>query len=82
MQAAARELGLALRTFEVHKLDEIQPAFDAMAGASMQAVTPVQGGLFYQARAIIPKLAIERRLPMFVLFARNVRTWRTPLLCR
>jgi putative tryptophan/tyrosine transport system substrate-binding protein len=64
MQAAARELGLALRTFEVHKLDEIQPAFDAMAGASMQAVTPVQGGLFYQARAIIPKLAIERRLPM------------------
>src|SRR5262249_33162261 len=32
--------------------------------ASMQAVPPVQGGLFYQARAMIPKLALERRLPM------------------
>ena len=30
----------------------------------MQAVTPVQGGLFFQARAFIPKLAIARRLPM------------------
>jgi putative tryptophan/tyrosine transport system substrate-binding protein len=64
MQAAARELGLELRTFEVRKLDEIPAAFDAMAAASMQAVTPVQGGLFYQARAMIPKLALERRLPM------------------
>jgi putative ABC transport system substrate-binding protein len=64
MQAAARELGLVLRTFEVRRLDEIPPAFDAMAAASMQAVTPVQGGLFYQARAMIPKLALERRLPM------------------
>ena len=64
MQAAARELGLVLQTFEVHTLEEITPAFDAMVSASMQAVTPVQGGLFYQARAIIPKLALARRLPM------------------
>jgi putative ABC transport system substrate-binding protein len=64
MQAAARELELVLQTFEVHTLEEITPAFDAMVSASMQAVTPVQGGLFYQARAIIPKLALARRLPM------------------
>jgi hypothetical protein len=25
---------------------------------------PVQGGLFYQARSIIPTLALNRRLPM------------------
>ena len=30
----------------------------------MQAVTPVQGGLFFQARTITPKLALARRLPM------------------
>jgi len=64
MRAAARELGLVLRTFEVHKLEEIEPAFDAMVSGSMQAVTPVQGGLFFQARAIVPKLALARRLPM------------------
>ena len=64
MQAAARELGLVLQLFEVRKLDDIEPAFDAMVRASSQAVTPVQGGLFFQARAIIPKLALARRLPM------------------
>jgi ABC-type uncharacterized transport system substrate-binding protein len=64
MQAAAREIGLVLRTFEVRRLEEIEPAFDAMASAGMQAVTPVQGGLFYQARALMPKLALARRLPM------------------
>jgi putative ABC transport system substrate-binding protein len=30
----------------------------------MQAVTPIQGGLFFQARRFIPELAIARRLPM------------------
>src|SRR5260370_12261116 len=35
-----------------------------MTRAGMQAVTPVQGGLFFQARTFIPKLAIARRLPM------------------
>jgi len=64
MQAAARELGLVLQLFEARKLDDIEPAFDAMVRASVQAVTPVQGGLFYQARAVIPKLALARRLPM------------------
>jgi putative tryptophan/tyrosine transport system substrate-binding protein len=64
MLAAARELGLVLRTFEAHRLEEIEPAFDAMVSTSMQAVTPAQGGLFYQARAIVPKLALDRHLPM------------------
>jgi putative tryptophan/tyrosine transport system substrate-binding protein len=71
MLAAARELGLALRTFEAHKLEEIEPAFDAMVSASMQAVTPVQGGLFHQARAIVPKLALDRRLPMLAYSREN-----------
>jgi ABC-type uncharacterized transport system substrate-binding protein len=64
MGAAADQLGLALQTFDARSLQEIEPAFDAMTRAGMQAVTPVQGGLFFQARASIPKLAIARRLPM------------------
>jgi ABC-type uncharacterized transport system substrate-binding protein len=64
MQTAAEQLGLILQTFDTRSLDEIEPAFDAMTRAGMQAVTPVQGGLFFQARAVIPKLAIARRLPM------------------
>jgi putative ABC transport system substrate-binding protein len=64
MQTAAEQLALILQTFDVRSLEEIEPAFDAMVRASMQAVTPVQGGLFFQARAFIPKLAIARRLPM------------------
>ena len=64
MQGAAREIGMVLQTFAVRKLEEIEPAFDAMVSASMQAVTPVQGGLFFQARTITPKLALARRLPM------------------
>jgi putative tryptophan/tyrosine transport system substrate-binding protein len=64
MGAAADQLGLVLQTFGARSLQEIEPAFDAMTRAGMQAVTPVQGGLFYQARTFIPKLAIARRLPM------------------
>jgi putative ABC transport system substrate-binding protein len=64
MQAAADQLGLVLQTFDARSLEEIEPALDAMVRAGMQAVTPVQGGLFFQARALIPKLAIARRLPM------------------
>jgi hypothetical protein len=35
-----------------------------MERAGMRAVAPVQGGLFYQARTFIPKLAVARHLPM------------------
>ncbi len=64
MQTAADQLGLVLQTFDARSLEEIEPAFDAMARAGMQAVTPVQGGLFFQARTLTPKLAFARRLPM------------------
>jgi putative tryptophan/tyrosine transport system substrate-binding protein len=64
MQAASDQLGLMPGTFEARSLEEIEPAFDAMVRANMQAVAPVQAGLFFQARAIIPKLATARRLPM------------------
>jgi len=64
MGSAAAQLGLQLQTFEARSLDEMEPAFDAMVKAGMQAVTPGQGGTAFQARAIIPKLALARRLPL------------------
>jgi ABC-type uncharacterized transport system substrate-binding protein len=64
MTAAANELGLTLRTFEARTLDKMEPALDAMVEARMQAFTPSQGGTAFQARHIIPKLALARGLAM------------------
>ena len=54
----------ALQTFEVRSLDDLEPAFDAMARAGMQAVAINADGLIYQGKAIIAKLAIERRMAL------------------
>ena len=61
-EIAAAKLGLVLQTFEARSLDELEPAFDRMAAASMQAVSIAADGLFYQGQVIIPKLALARRI--------------------
>jgi putative ABC transport system substrate-binding protein len=63
-QTAAPALGLTIRTFEVRLLDEFQPAFDAMAKASMQAVSINADGLIYQRKEMIAKLALARRMAL------------------
>jgi len=63
-QAAASALGLTIRTFEARLLDDFQPAFDAMAKASMQAVSINADGLIYQAKEMIAKLALARRMAL------------------
>jgi ABC-type uncharacterized transport system substrate-binding protein len=64
MTEAAAQLGLSLSNFESHSMAEMEPAFDQMVKAGMQAVTVSQGGTAFQARALIPKLALDRRLPL------------------
>jgi putative ABC transport system substrate-binding protein len=64
MSAAADQLGLKIQTFDARSGEEMEPAFDAMVKAGMQAMTVVQGGMAFQGRTIIPKLALARRLPM------------------
>jgi putative ABC transport system substrate-binding protein len=64
MGAAAAQLGLELQSFEARSPKEMEPAFDSMVKAGMQAATIEQGGTNFQARAVIPKLALERRLPL------------------
>jgi putative ABC transport system substrate-binding protein len=64
MGEAARQLELTLLTFDARSVAEMEPAFDAMAKAGIQAMTAVQGGTAFQARAVLPRLALERRIAM------------------
>jgi putative ABC transport system substrate-binding protein len=64
MGSAAEQLGLELRSFESRSVDAMEPAFDAMIKAGMQAVTVEQGGTNFQARVLIAQLALDRRLPL------------------
>ena len=61
---ATELLGLTLQTFAARSLGEMEPAFEAMARAGMQAVVAVQGGTAFQGRALIPKLALSRGIAM------------------
>jgi putative ABC transport system substrate-binding protein len=64
-RAAATKLGLTIQTFEARTLDELEPRFDAMANAHMQAViVHASEGIPFQGREIIPKLALARRLAL------------------
>jgi ABC-type uncharacterized transport system substrate-binding protein len=62
--AAGDQLGLKLQTFAARSQDEMEPALDDMVKAGMQALILSQGGAAFQARHIIPKLALARGLPM------------------
>ena len=62
--AAGDQLGLKLQPFAARSQDEMEPALDDMVKAGMQALILSQGGAAFQARHIIPKLALARGLPM------------------
>jgi ABC-type uncharacterized transport system substrate-binding protein len=62
----ATKLGLTNDTFSARSRDELEPAFDKMLKAGMQALTINSEGLAYQQREFIAKLAIEHRLPLSV----------------
>src|SRR5215472_3907802 len=62
----AQKLDLSNHTFSARSRDELEPAFDAMVKADMQAVTINSEGLAYQQRELIANLAIARRLPLSV----------------
>ena len=62
----ATKLGLSNHTFSARSRDQLEPTFDAMVKAGMQAVTINSEGLAYQQREFIANLAIARRLPLSV----------------
>jgi putative ABC transport system substrate-binding protein len=61
---AAAQLGFAVQLFEASSVEELERAFDAMAAAGMQAVAVNPEGLAFQARELIAKLALARRLAL------------------
>jgi putative ABC transport system substrate-binding protein len=63
--STAQKLGLSNHTFSARSRD-LEPAFDAMAKAGMEAVTINSEGLAYQQREFIANLAITRRLLLSV----------------
>jgi putative ABC transport system substrate-binding protein len=65
-QAAAAKLDLINHTFEARTRDELEQAFDRMAQSGMQAVTINSEGVAFQHKEFIAKLAVARRLPLFV----------------
>jgi putative ABC transport system substrate-binding protein len=65
-KAAEPHLGLTTRAFPVRSLGELEGAFNAMVAAGMEAVVVNAESLFYQAKDMIAKLALARRLPTCV----------------
>ena len=65
-QTAAVQLGLTVERFEARSRDELEPAFEAMARAGMQAVVTNADGLAFAQRELIGQLALKTRLPAAV----------------
>ena len=62
-QAAAATLGLTVLPFELRSLGEMESVFDSMAHAGVQAVALGPGGLLFQSRNSLQKLAGGRGMP-------------------
>jgi ABC-type uncharacterized transport system substrate-binding protein len=65
-RAAAANLGLSDHMFSWRSPDELQPAFDAIKRANIQAVITAPDGLAFTHRATIANLAIAQRMPLSV----------------
>jgi putative ABC transport system substrate-binding protein len=61
--AAATKLGLTCKPYNVGTLDDLESAFNAMAGDRMEAVTFNAESLFYVGKKRIAELALARKLP-------------------
>ena len=72
MGAAADQLGLTLQAFDARSLEEMEPAFDAMVKADMQAVTVVQGGTAFQGAFHHTKIGALTTPSDVCLFERNL----------
>jgi putative tryptophan/tyrosine transport system substrate-binding protein len=62
-QAAAGELGLTVLPFELRSLGEMDSVFDSMTTAGVQALALGPGGLLFQGRNSLQRLALARGMP-------------------
>jgi putative ABC transport system substrate-binding protein len=63
-RVAGDKLGLVVQVFELTSMEDMEPTFDAMVQAGMQAVTLAQGGFAFSGRATVARLAVARRLAL------------------
>jgi putative ABC transport system substrate-binding protein len=63
MQAAAEQLKVTVRTIEVRSPNEVESAFSAIARERANGVVVGPDGIFFNQRARIAALALERKLP-------------------
>ena len=70
MEPAARALGVTLRTWDVHRADELAPAFAAMADNGMHALVVVQNSFMSGQEREILRLAAAHHLPAIYQFRR------------
>jgi putative tryptophan/tyrosine transport system substrate-binding protein len=63
-QTAAAALGIAVRAVEARGKDDFEQAFNGIVGDRLEAVSVGANGLFFQARDIMARMALERRLPL------------------
>ena len=63
LQAAARQLNLALEFYTIRSPDDFESAFSAMAGKRVGAVLVAGGPVSYMRREQIGELALKHRLP-------------------
>lgn len=63
-KAAGARLNVKVTDFKVHKVEELEPAFAAIAEQSCQAIILEQGPMFFIQRARISKLAAKHGIPM------------------
>jgi putative ABC transport system substrate-binding protein len=71
MESAARALGMALHTWDITAVDQLVPAFAAMADGGMQALVVVQNSFMTDREQEILRLAAARRLPTVYQFRRS-----------
>jgi putative ABC transport system substrate-binding protein len=69
---AGRELGLKLVFAEVRSPSDIEPAFQLLANAKVQAATMLVDGMFFNERQRIAALAADTRLPVIYGFRDHV----------
>ena len=62
-QAAAAALGLSVLPFELRSLSEMESVFERMAQAGVQALSFGPGGLLFQGRDSLQKLALVHGMP-------------------
>jgi putative tryptophan/tyrosine transport system substrate-binding protein len=62
-EAAARQLGLTVRPFEFRSPDQVETVFEEMKQAKVQALAFAPGGLLFQSRDRIHKVALAYGIP-------------------